>query len=118
MTITGTITQFLPMESGTGSKGEWKKMLAIIKTPGDYPKNVAVTFWNDLAEQIADHDIGDSVEIGVNVESREYKERWYTEIRAWKIMAGQEAKKPQAKATPQPKAEQKSRASDDDDLPF
>lgn len=28
---------------------------------------------------------GDSLKVSVDIESREYKEKWYTEIRAWKV---------------------------------
>ena len=46
---------------------------------------------------------GDIVEAKVNIESREYNERWYTTIRAWQITkVGTAAEAPTQQATPPP----------------
>ncbi len=46
---------------------------------------VAVVVEGDRAEDAASLNEGDTVTVSVNVESREYNGRWYTEVRAWKI---------------------------------
>lgn len=64
-----------------GKKGQWTKTTFIVETSGEYPKKIAVTTWK--ADQIPA--VGDTLTCHLDLESREYNNRWYTDIRAWKI---------------------------------
>jgi hypothetical protein len=76
----------LEPESGEGKSGTWYKQTAVIETGDKYPKPVAVSFFgSELSDQIRKKFIGEDITVSINVESREYNERWYTEIKAWKI---------------------------------
>lgn len=85
MEITGKVIQLLPLQTGQGSKGEWRKQEFILETPGQYPKRVAMSLWG--AELINKYDLetGMDVKAFINLESKEYNGRWYTEVRCWKI---------------------------------
>ena len=85
-TVKGTVKHRLKKETGTTNAGkDWQKQYLVITTEGEYPKDVAVMFWGDKADQLADLKGGESVEVSINIESREYNGRWYTDVKAWKM---------------------------------
>jgi hypothetical protein len=84
MEIKGKVVQLLQMQTGQGKKGPWKKQEFIIETQGQYPKKVCLSAWGDKVDQY-NLSIGDEVSVSVDLESREYNGRWYTEARAWKL---------------------------------
>jgi hypothetical protein len=67
-----------------GKKGPWKKQEFIVETQSQYPKKVCLSVWGDKIDQFA-ISVGDQVNVAVDLESREYNGRWYTEARAWKV---------------------------------
>ena len=75
----------------------------------------------DQIQQLA---VGAEVRVSINLESREFNERWYTDVRAWKIEAAGTNVTAQPNATPPamdtPAAPVMDAGSDaaDDDLPF
>lgn len=105
MEIKGTTHKLLTPESGTGSKA-WSKQTVIIKTEGDYPKEVALSVWND---KCVIPEPGTKATFFINPESREYNGKWYTDINVWKIVPEGAKSKPVAT---------KSTVEDDSDLPF
>ena len=84
MQITAKLTQKLPLQTGTGKNGEWKKQDVIVETDGQYPKKICISIWGD---KINDSILipGKTLKIDFDVESREYNSRWYTDVKAWKI---------------------------------
>jgi CTP-dependent riboflavin kinase len=81
MTIQGTIKQIKPVESGEG----WQNQLIIIQIPDEkYPKTVAVKI-NPEKVSINEFVEGEHVTAHINIESREYNDRFYTDVKAWKI---------------------------------
>lgn len=82
MEIKAKVIQILPEQSGTSAKGEWLKRGFVVETQETYPKKIAIdVFKNDV--QIPN--IGTEATISVNIESREYNGKWYSNITAWKI---------------------------------
>ena len=84
MELKGKVIQLLPPQTGMGKKGQWKKQEFIVETQTQYPKKVCLSVWGDKIDQFKISE-GDIVNISVDLESREYNGRWYTEARAWKI---------------------------------
>jgi hypothetical protein len=84
MEISGVVIQLLPLQSGQGKSGTWKKQEFILETPGQYPKKVCMNLWGDKVDEIKIA-VGDKITASINVESREYNGRWYTDVRAWKV---------------------------------
>lgn len=80
-----TVSSLLPLVTGQGARGEWKKQDVIFDLPGEFSRKLCVGFWNDRAADAAGLRPGDRVALSVNVESREYNGRWYTEVRAWRM---------------------------------
>jgi hypothetical protein len=84
MEIKGTVIQLLQLQTGMGKKGPWKKQEFVIETQAQYPKKVCLSAWGDKVDQY-NLAVGDVVNVSVDLESREYNGRWYTEARAWKL---------------------------------
>ena len=84
MEIKGTIIQVLPIKTGEGKKGTWKSQDCIIETDGKYPKKVCVNVWGDNIDKFA-LCVNDKVTAHIEIESREYKDSWFTTVRVWKV---------------------------------
>ena len=86
MDLTAKLVQMLPLQKGQGKNGEWKKQDIIVETGGQYPKKVCISIWGDKINEKA-LQIGNTLNISFDVESREYNGRWYTDVKAWKVEA-------------------------------
>ena len=86
--IYGTVQSVLPLQSGTSKSGnEWKKQEYILETIEQYPRKVKFDLFGDKVDQYPLQE-GNVVTIFVNIESREFNGRWYTDVRAWKVENG------------------------------
>lgn len=131
MNLVVTLRQLMPVQTGEGKNGPWKKQDLIVETDGQYPKKICVTVWGDKID-LNRFKPGDSIELFFDVESREFNGRWYTDVKAWKIEAaggGNSSAQDEADYFNAPqKSVSKSPAKssppepipppDDDDLPF
>ena len=87
MELTAKLVQVLPLQKGTGKTGnEWRKQDIIVETGGQYPKKVCIAIWGDkINEKVLQ--IGNTLNIAFDVESREFNGKWYTDVKAWKVEA-------------------------------
>ena len=85
MEIKGKLMTKLPLQTGEGAKGTWKKQTFIIQTEGDYPKDVAIIAWGEVVDKIEPVTIGSVLNCFVNVESRVFNDKWYTDVKLWKF---------------------------------
>lgn len=83
--ITGKLISKLPLQSGQGKNGTWTKQDFIIETQEQFPKKVCISMWGDKAKELDSIAIGEMLKAGINVESREFNGKWYTDVKAWKI---------------------------------
>ncbi|MBK6834237.1 MAG: DUF3127 domain-containing protein [Bacteroidetes bacterium] len=84
MNIQGKIVQVLPMQSGEGKKGQWKRQQIIVEILGPYPKTICVSIWGALINESILIP-GNNMDISIDIESKEFNGKWYTDIKAWKI---------------------------------
>jgi hypothetical protein len=82
--ITGEVTNVLEEETGTGRNGTWRKRAFILKTPGEYAREVCIIQWGDAIDKFAVQ-TGETITAHIDIQSREYNGRWYTDVKAWKI---------------------------------
>ena len=82
--VSGKIIEILPVKSGQSANGEWRKQEYILETETQYPKKICFMVWGD---KVDDFNIqqGETLEVSVDLESREYNGRWYTDVKAWKV---------------------------------
>jgi hypothetical protein len=83
--LTGRLMRVLDMRTGMGKNGEWKNQDFIMELPGQYPRQVCISLWGDKTEVLKNFNIGDQVKAFVDVESREFNEKWYTSVKAWQL---------------------------------
>mgnify|MGYP001197114639 FL=1 len=117
MNFQANLIKTLEVQKGQGSNGEWRKQTIVFETDGMYPKQIAVDMWNDKVDEVKNFKIGSKYDVHINIESREYNGRYFTNIRAWKIdEVGQfNSQNSSESATPPPV---EFNNNDDDDLPF
>jgi hypothetical protein len=84
MKIKGKIQEIMSPVEGESAKGPWKKQEFILLSDEKHPRQIRFSLWNDNIDQIQLIK-GKEVEVYFNLSSRKYKERWYTEARAWKL---------------------------------
>ncbi|NTS40124.1 DUF3127 domain-containing protein [Flavisolibacter sp. BT320] len=84
MQITAKLVQLLPLQTGNGKNGQWKKQDIIVETDGQYPKKVCISIWGEKINE-SQLKIGNRLKIDFDVESREFNGRWYTDVKAWKL---------------------------------
>jgi hypothetical protein len=124
--ISGKIVKILPEQTGSGKNGMWKKQDFVIETTEQYPKKVCISAWGDKVDALQNYSAGEDVKVSFNVESREYNEKWYTDIKVWKL---ESAAAGSSGNNISPKAEKQSESKSDvdtfhadsggeDDLPF
>ena len=116
MQLTAKLIQVLPLQTGTGKNGQWKKQDIIVETEGQFPKKVCISIWGDKINE-SQLQLGAQLAISFDVESREYNSKWYTDVKAWKIEAAGAAK---ATANPIDGQEyfEEGQMGDKEDLPF
>lgn len=121
MDISGKITQLLSTQTGQGKNGPWKKQEFVLETGDTYPKKVCIAVWGDKIDMNR-FKPGDAVDVSFDVESREFNGKWYTDVKAWKVMAAK-AGSGETRSTPAAPPSGNTGmpvnpVSLDDDLPF
>lgn len=105
MEFEGIVFKKLPATSGTSPRGDWHRQDVVfeIVSQSPYPRKACVTFFNKQ-DEVARLVVGAKYIVSFDIESREFKERWYTDIRAWKVEPKEAAQVAQAMAAPQVEA--------------
>jgi Domain of unknown function (DUF3127) len=127
----GSLVKVLPEVTGQGKNGVWVKQDFVLETEEQYPKKACFTAWGDKAADLKTYSLGEKLRISFSVESREYNERWYTDLKAFRIdvvSGGSPSAAPssapaqsQGSSAPRqapPVADLPSFSADDQDLPF
>lgn len=125
MEIKAKLIQLMPIQTGMGKNGEWKKQEFIVETIGSqYPKKICISAWGDKINESVLKE-GNELNIFFDVESREYNGRWYTDVKAWKLemasnnqSAGETTAKTQNVQQSEPAFNNAPESSPEDDLPF
>tara|TARA_R100000329_G_scaffold125775_2_gene104339 strand:+ start:2290 stop:2661 length:372 start_codon:yes stop_codon:yes gene_type:complete len=84
----GEIVKISDIQEGVSQKGtNWKKLGFIVKTSGEYPSEVYFTvFGEEKVDNFMKYNkVGQMVEVSFNINCREYNERYYTDLNAWKV---------------------------------
>jgi hypothetical protein len=83
--ISGKVFMTLPEQTGQGKNGAWVKQEFIVETEEQFPKKVCFSAWGDKVSDIKNLSKGEKITVSFNIESREFNNKWYTDLRAWKI---------------------------------
>lgn len=117
MQIVAKLIQLLPLQTGSGKNGEWKKQDIIVETEGQYPKKICISIWGDKINK-SQLVTGAMLRIDFDVESREYNSKWYTDVKAWKVERVGNNSIEDNSVSEFPVAEPADAGLKEDDLPF
>jgi hypothetical protein len=117
MEIKGKVIDLLNEQRGDGQRA-WRKRDFVIETQEQYPKKVCISLWGDKIDS-ANLKIGEEITVSINIESREFKGKWYTNVKAWKIDKGSESNAPTSGGGEFPPPQPMDIVEDDNEpLPF
>ena len=86
MESTGKLIQLLPEVQGESARGPWVRGGFVIETGDDYPRKVAFTaFGEERVAMVKNVPMGSMVQVTFNAESREFNDRWYTDLRCSRV---------------------------------
>ena len=114
--IQGTVFKIMPEITGESQRGKWQKQEFVIETKDQYPKKVCFSAWGDKTDVVKSLKEGETITVSFNPESREYNDRWYTDLRAWKIDKSGSGVPPQD--APPAFSEDDIPPPEEEDLPF
>lgn len=128
-TITGKIIKFLPKAEGDSASGNhWVKAGVVIEYGDEYPTKAAFTIFGEQKLQAcAGLKVGMEVVVNYNPQSREYNERWYTDLQCMSIypvaqqqpqQAPAQSQYPYAQQPVMQQPQQPAATQEDPDLPF
>ena len=84
--ILGKVVKVLDVQRGEGKNGPWVRGGFVIETLEDnFPKKVCLDVWSDKISDAQRLVPGDTVRANIEINSREYNGRWYTNVRAWRF---------------------------------
>lgn len=115
--ITGKVTRILPEQSGESKNGPWRKQEFILETEGQYPKQVCIAQWGDNIDQFGIRE-GETINAHIDIQSREYNSRWYTDVKAWRVERPQAGGGAPPAPGNEPWPDEAPLDEPDDDLPF
>jgi len=89
MEITGKILFISQMEN-VWQRGTSKQTVQIEEIKDQYPNSLAIDFWGEKCMELVSYNVGDVVKVVFNTKAREYNNKIYNSINAWKIDKVQE----------------------------
>lgn len=86
MEIVLSLERLLQDESFRTKSGDVKVRHSFVgKTQGQYPRLVKVDIFNDTVWQGVSWKVGETYDVSLDADSREYNGRWYTSLTAWRV---------------------------------
>lgn len=129
MELTGKIIAVLPAREGVSRTGNpWKTQEYVLETVNEqYPRKMCFNLFG--ADKISQFNIqvGEMLTVSFDIDCRQWQDRWFNDIRAWKVeRVGEQPAAPApavgAEAAPFPPASAApvdfSAGNESDDLPF
>lgn len=85
----GKITHILPLQSGTSQNGkDWQKIQFVVKEDkAEHAQSMVFTMMDTkkIEDFLKYQKVGHTVEVSFNLNAREYKDKWYADVTAWKV---------------------------------
>ena len=88
MEISGKLIKILQEVRGESQRGPWVRGGFVIETDGEYPRQVAfTTFGEDRLAVVAGIPLNSPVIVTFMPESREWQDKWFTDLRCSRIQS-------------------------------
>ena len=85
MEIIGKVVRLGNLTEGTSARGPWRKQDLIIETEEQFPKTVCLTCWSNQIDEIQKFAPGQAIKAQIDLSSREFNGKWYTDVRVWRF---------------------------------
>ena len=117
--VIGRLVAILDVVTGENQRGTWQRGGFVIEVGNDYPSKIAFTTFGDNINLVNEDMIGRTIQVTYRAESREFGNRWYTDLKALRVGMYQAVGAAPAPA-PAPVAAAPAPAAmpQDDELPF
>jgi hypothetical protein len=85
MEIIGKVVRLGNLVEGTSARGPWRKQELIIETEEQYPRTVCLICWTNQIDEIQKFAPGQTIKAQIEISSREFNGKWYTDVRVWRF---------------------------------
>lgn len=117
--VIGRLVAILDVVTGENQRGTWQRGGFVIEVGNDYPSKIAFTTFGDNIGLVNEGMLGRTIQVTYRAESREFGNRWYTDLKALRVgmyqAVGAPAPAPVATA---PAAAPAAAMPQDNELPF
>jgi len=87
MEIKGKLVKKLEVETGTSKAGkDYKKQNFVINTGDQFNPEVCIGLFGDKVDLLNGVNVGDELTVSINISSREFNGKYYTQVDGWKIV--------------------------------
>jgi hypothetical protein len=83
MELLGTIKSIGDLETIK----QLKKKTVLVETQSKFPQTIPVEFLNDKIDLVNDLKVGQTINLGINLRSNEYKGKYYINVTGWKVIS-------------------------------
>tara|TARA_R110002012_G_scaffold288455_1_gene481199 strand:+ start:521 stop:829 length:309 start_codon:yes stop_codon:yes gene_type:complete len=86
MEIKGNVYQISEVQKGTSKAGkEWTRQNLVIETGDEYNPHLSISFLGEKCLLLNNLKINDEVILHINLSSKEWQGKWFTNVNGWKI---------------------------------
>ena len=85
MEIIGKVVRLGHLTEGQSARGPWRKQELIIETEEQFPRTVCLICWTNQIEEIQKFAPGQTIKAQIEISSREFNGKWYTDVRVWRF---------------------------------
>ena len=85
MEIIGKVVRLGNLTEGQSARGPWRKQELIIETEEQYPRTVCLICWTNQIDEIQKFAPGQTIKAQIEISSREFNGKWYTDVRVWRF---------------------------------
>lgn len=86
MEIIGKVFQISEVQKGTSKAGkEWTRQNLVIDTGDEYNPHLSISFLGEKCSLLDNLKINDEVNVHINLSSKEWSGKWFTNVNGWKI---------------------------------
>lgn len=78
--ITGTVKKIKEVETFAN---DFTKQQIVVSTDEQYPQDLPIDFIKDKISKLNGINLGDKVEVKINIRGSEYQEKYYSSLNGW-----------------------------------
>ena len=117
--ITGKVIAVLEKRSGTSKSGNaWVTQEYVIETAEQYPKKCFFSIFGEEKIAACNIKIGETITAHIDIDARQWENKWFNSISAWKIERAADVGAQAQESTQQIPNDVPQSGQQGDDLPF